>query len=510
MKRRIVGFHQDEERHWVADLECGHTQHVRHDPPWQERPWVLTPEGRGQFLGAELRCKECLQAAARQEAATQQEDGPQEAAAPQEDGPLAPAPTVTDGAGGGAVTAGEAEPLPRIRRYRPTDLDAVYEICRRTGPVGDDPAAYEDPKALGHIYAGPYVTREPELAFVLEDDAGVAGYVLGAFDSRAYYQWYLEEWLPVLRERHPEPQGDPSTWTRTERLYHRYHHPRIDLPGFARDYPSHLHIDLLPRAQGRGHGRRLMTRFLAELRGRGSPGVHLGVGLGNTGAIGFYRRLGFHELGKHPSSEPHTLFMGLRLDGTDRAPGGVVPVSGPGRAQLEFRPLGPEDARAFFDLRLEALETSPEAFGSSAEEWRAAGPEQAAARIADNQAPDRFILGAFEDGELVGTVGFYRVPTLKSRHIGMVWGVYLRPDRRGAGIAGRMLDETIRRARALPGLVQLQLAAETTNRAAVRLYESRGFEVFGVERRALYVNGRYYDEAHMQLFLTPPGGRDGE
>lgn len=59
MQRRIVGFHQDEERHWVADLECGHTQHVRHDPPWQVRPWVITEDGRRQFLGTSLNCVIC-------------------------------------------------------------------------------------------------------------------------------------------------------------------------------------------------------------------------------------------------------------------------------------------------------------------------------------------------------------------------------------------------------------------------------------------------------------------
>lgn len=57
--RAIVGFHQDEERHWVADLECGHTQHVRHDPPWQLRPWVTTPEGRASHLGMLLGCVKC-------------------------------------------------------------------------------------------------------------------------------------------------------------------------------------------------------------------------------------------------------------------------------------------------------------------------------------------------------------------------------------------------------------------------------------------------------------------
>jgi hypothetical protein len=60
--RRIVGFHTDDENHWVAELECGHTQHVRHDPPWQNRPWVLTPEGRARFIGTELRCVDCAPA----------------------------------------------------------------------------------------------------------------------------------------------------------------------------------------------------------------------------------------------------------------------------------------------------------------------------------------------------------------------------------------------------------------------------------------------------------------
>jgi hypothetical protein len=61
--RKIVGFHQDDEQHWVADLECGHTQHVRHDPPWQVREWVITEAGRQTFLGQPLLCVECAKSA---------------------------------------------------------------------------------------------------------------------------------------------------------------------------------------------------------------------------------------------------------------------------------------------------------------------------------------------------------------------------------------------------------------------------------------------------------------
>jgi hypothetical protein len=58
--RAIVGFHQDEAGDWVADLACGHGQHVRHRPPWTLRPWVLTPEGRAARIGASLSCVRCV------------------------------------------------------------------------------------------------------------------------------------------------------------------------------------------------------------------------------------------------------------------------------------------------------------------------------------------------------------------------------------------------------------------------------------------------------------------
>lgn len=59
--RAIIGFHVDEAGDWVAELACGHGQHVRHQPPWQNRPWVITPEGRASRLGQTLRCRRCLE-----------------------------------------------------------------------------------------------------------------------------------------------------------------------------------------------------------------------------------------------------------------------------------------------------------------------------------------------------------------------------------------------------------------------------------------------------------------
>ncbi|OTG64244.1 DUF3565 domain-containing protein [Acinetobacter silvestris] len=59
MQQAIIGFHLDDEQHWVADLACSHAQHVRHNPPWQNRPWVTTEAGRKEKLGMMLECKQC-------------------------------------------------------------------------------------------------------------------------------------------------------------------------------------------------------------------------------------------------------------------------------------------------------------------------------------------------------------------------------------------------------------------------------------------------------------------
>jgi len=117
-----------------------------------------------------------------------------------------------------------------------------------------------------------------------------------AFDSRTFYARYESEWRPSLCARYPMPQGDPSSWTRAQTVHSWYHHPDYYCPEPYEAYPSHLHIDLLERAQGRGFGRRMMDEVMDRLRGRGSPGVHLGVSVRNEAAQGFYRRLGFREM----------------------------------------------------------------------------------------------------------------------------------------------------------------------------------------------------------------------
>ena len=197
-----------------------------------------------------------------------------------------------------------------LRPYRPEDLDALYDICLKTGDTGEDATGlYDDPKLLGHLYAAPYAVSESALTFVLEDGRGVCGYILGAFDSKTFYERLETEWFPPLREQYPKPTGHEENWTRDERITKQfYEDPQKST--FFEAYPSHLHIDLLPRAQGSGNGRALMETFLAALKDKGSLGVHLGTSPKNVRSEKFYLKMGFYELKRQ---EPYTLVMGKHL-----------------------------------------------------------------------------------------------------------------------------------------------------------------------------------------------------
>jgi ribosomal protein S18 acetylase RimI-like enzyme len=200
----------------------------------------------------------------------------------------------------------------RIRPYQPDDLDALYDICLRTSDHGQDGSSLlTDPALPGHVYAAPYGLFEPSLAFILEDADGAGGYVIGALDSLAFAERLERDWWPALRRRYPDPPPEAPGVPRTadQRFAYQIHHPWPTAPELAEDYPSHLHINLLPRMQGRGHGRRLIDTLTGALRSRGSRGVHLHVGPSNKHAPGFYRRIGFTG---RPAGDGHVFFLTLR------------------------------------------------------------------------------------------------------------------------------------------------------------------------------------------------------
>ncbi|CAL9605004.1 Putative acetyltransferase OgpAT [Streptomyces sp. enrichment culture] len=208
-------------------------------------------------------------------------------------------------------------PSPAIRPYRPGDLRVLEDICIRTAHNGrDSRPLYADPGLLPQIFATPYVHLEPELAFVLDDGTGRAvGYILGTADTPAFVEAFRTEWLPLVADRYPAPDGPPGS--PDEEMAALLHTPeRMALPQLAA-HPAHLHIDLLPGWQGKGHGRALMRTFLHALRDRGVPAVHLCMARANTPARAFYDRLGFHEIDV-PDPGP-VVYLGRTTDEPDRA-----------------------------------------------------------------------------------------------------------------------------------------------------------------------------------------------
>jgi ribosomal protein S18 acetylase RimI-like enzyme len=105
-----------------------------------------------------------------------------------------------------------------------------------------------------------------------------------------------------------------------------------------------------------------------------------------------------------------------------------------------------------------------------------------------------------QDGQLAATAGFYRYSHLKERHKGHVWGVYVRPESRGKGAAKAMMQEIIRRARQIQGLEQVLLVA-SAHLPARQLYESLGFQSYGLEPRSLKIGDEYVDDVLMILSL---------
>ncbi len=196
-----------------------------------------------------------------------------------------------------------------IRPYQTKDHNDVYTICLKTGDAGSDASnLYKDPNLLGHIYAGPYINLEPESAFMLEDEIGICGYIIGALDTQSFFNKVKSNWLPALQKQYTEPSEDSKPWTKDEECIHLLFHP--EKPELFPDYPSHLHIDLLIRAQGQGQGKIMMDHFMHYLQSQGSQGVHLGLGINNKRAFHFYKKYGLVELMR----KEETIFMGLSLE----------------------------------------------------------------------------------------------------------------------------------------------------------------------------------------------------
>jgi ribosomal protein S18 acetylase RimI-like enzyme len=165
-------------------------------------------------------------------------------------------------------------------------------------------------------------------------------------------------------------------------------------------------------------------------------------------------------------------------------------------AQIQIRRLAPTDAALYRDIRLEALRCNPEAFGSTFDAENAQPLTLFADRIGGSN-----VFGAFHDSKLVGIAGLLIGKGQKEAHKGRLVGMYVRPSARKVGVGRRLVETIIEFARQRVELIQLAVVSD--NEPARRVYERLGFVEYGLEKKALKQDGRYYNEVLMAKDLKP-------
>ena len=171
------------------------------------------------------------------------------------------------------------------------------------------------------------------------------------------------------------------------------------------------------------------------------------------------------------------------------------------KGDITIRKATPEDGLLLRELRLEALSMHPEAFAADVAMTEAEGADVWAERIADYARNESTVICIADYiGQLIGMAGLGRGHWPKTRHSGVLWGVYVKPDWRGLHIAEAIIDKCATWARA-HGIVVVKLGVITTNLSAIRCYTRNGFKVYGTDPKSNYYNDVYYDELMMAKLL---------
>lgn len=171
--------------------------------------------------------------------------------------------------------------------------------------------------------------------------------------------------------------------------------------------------------------------------------------------------------------------------------------------ELNIRPLEIDDFAMFLEIQREALVSSPELFGSDYEWFESLSILSKEQRYEKYMNfPYQYILGAVDDeGSIAGMIGYSSEDSSKTRHKGTVWGLFVRPEFRGKGIATIMVMSVLETAQDMLDVEQVQLAVSTQNEASYGLYLRLGFNVFGTELHAMKIGDSYVDEYLMVKFL---------
>jgi len=166
---------------------------------------------------------------------------------------------------------------------------------------------------------------------------------------------------------------------------------------------------------------------------------------------------------------------------------------------MDIRKLVPDDAPAWLAIRERMLTEHPESFGSDVSDLEGTSVAEIEMRIAKNSGPDAVMYGAFENDNLVGTIGFFQDGGTKRKHIRVIWGTYVAPEVRRRNCGRLLIERALVDLRKLEGVKRVALDVSHSSPAARALYESFGFESYGVEPDSLLVEGRLVDTTLMTL-----------
>jgi ribosomal protein S18 acetylase RimI-like enzyme len=164
-------------------------------------------------------------------------------------------------------------------------------------------------------------------------------------------------------------------------------------------------------------------------------------------------------------------------------------------SRFTIRRIGAADVEAFRSIRLEGLRNDPEAFGSTFEKESSESAQYFLDRLSRNA-----VFGGFAEDRLLGVAGFYSFEDTKSRHKGVLWGMYVTPEARGSGLATALVETLLEHAG--KEVEQVLLTVVVSNPRARRFYQRIGFVEYGLEEKSLKYKDAYYDEVLMVKFLS--------
>lgn len=205
-----------------------------------------------------------------------------------------------------AVPAVPTVPVPHthtVRPYSPADCPQVYEVCRRTcddGADGTDIFPFHKDLVADKLI-GAFLAQSPEYCFVIEDAAGVCGYVLGALDHHAHNQQLEAVWMPAMMDKYPcvTPSGqtqDADLTPAEEMIVGVHGHKSYGCEWLQQSYPSLVRVDMLPGRCNDATARHALAAATAALKTNGSHGVCAEIHVGDRLTVERYMSLGMKEV----------------------------------------------------------------------------------------------------------------------------------------------------------------------------------------------------------------------